>query len=104
MKVSRRRISASGSERCRPAGRDAHRERTNLSHATDHHDRPIPGRWAGGCDRAHRRRAHAGQLLVSRVIVENVSGAGGTIGVAPRRTRGARWLHAEHRPVELARV
>jgi len=45
-------------------------------------------------------RANLGQP----VIVENVSGAGGTLGVARVRTCRARWLHIEHRTAELARL
>ena len=36
------------------------------------------------------------------VIIENVTGASGTIGVGSRRARGARRLHGEHRQLAVA--
>ena len=43
-------------------------------------------------------------LLGQPIIIENVSGAGGAIGVGPRRARGARRLHAQPRPCAGAHV
>ena len=36
------------------------------------------------------------QALGQTVVIENVTGAAGTIGVNPRRALGARWLHHQH--------
>ena len=44
-----------------------------------------------------RMRAALGQP----VIIENVAGAGGSIGVARAARAAPRWLHAEHRPIEF---
>ena len=49
---------------------------------------------------AERMRGTLGQTI----IVENVTGAGGTHRRRPRRARGARRLHDRHRPVEHARA
>ena len=46
---------------------------------------------------------HMKTTLGQPIIIENVSGAGGSIGVGAGRARRARRLHAQHRPLEHPR-
>jgi tripartite-type tricarboxylate transporter receptor subunit TctC len=44
-----------------------------------------------------------GKSLGQTIIVENVTGAAGSIGVA-RVARAGRWLHAQYRHADVARI
>ena len=71
---------ARGGARMRGARRRRCRARGRVSIASHHHDRAVPGRRSDGyarADPAEPMRASLGQP----VIIENVTGAGGTIGV-----------------------
>src|SRR5215831_10370522 len=81
MKLPRRQISAPGRGCCRTVGRVAERAGASLSDAAYHNDRAIPSGRAGGYSRALYIRARARASLGQPVIIQNVSGAAGSLGV-----------------------
>ena len=81
----------------------AQRFGANLSVEADHHDRAVRGRRLDRRDRPHPGRADAGVRSARPIIVENATGAGGTIGVGRARPRRARRLHHQPRPERLPR-
>ena len=73
-------------------------DRPTVSLAPGHHDCAGFGRRADRCDRPRPVGSHE-RHLGRTVVVDNVAGAGGSIGVGKRRSLRARRLHAGHRPV-----
>ena len=72
-------VSASGSGRCRAPGRIEHRRGANLSDAPYHPDRAVR-RWRyNRCHCPHCGGAHVAHAR-QQIIVENIVGAGGTVG------------------------
>ncbi len=101
MKLPRRQFLhlAAGAAALPAVSRD--RMGANLSVAADHDDRAVSG--GGPTDTvarimAERMRVSLGQT----VIIENVGGAGGSIGDRPGRARGARRLHDHRRHLDHA--
>ena len=78
--TSPQKFSASDGGRCRPPGYVAHRRRADLSVAPDHADRAV--RAGGPVDTLARIVAERMRISLGQpVIIENVTGAGGSIGV-----------------------
>ena len=73
--------------------------RANLSVAPHHHGRAVCRRAAPTDTLARILAEHMRASLGQTIIIENVTGAGGTIGVGRVVARGARRLHARHRPM-----
>jgi len=63
-----------------PFSRPASQARATLSVTPGDHDRAVPGRWSDRYDREADGRTDAGNTRTA-VIIENVSGGGGRIGV-----------------------
>ena len=81
---------------------------SHAAFALDYPTRPmtivVPFAAGGATDVLARVLADAmGKSLGQTMIVENVTGAAGTIGVS-RVARGSRWLHAQHRHFDVARA
>jgi hypothetical protein len=73
-------ISASGNERCRAFGHAAHLHRAELPHAQHHACGAVSAGRVHRCGGTHSGGPH-GSVLGQPVIIENVGGAGGSIGV-----------------------